>query len=171
MDQQRQLSKEIALGGVLLALALGTLLLAGFIPGIELTLYALSSIYVAILIEKTTPRVGFLFYAASLLLSLLLLPNKLVLIPYGFFFGLYGIVKFYIEKMRKQWLEILLKLLFFNISWGIAYLIFKNLFLGPIVLPDYAIELIYLGAQAFFLLYDAIYTLLIAYLNKRFPNS
>ena len=171
MNRQRQLTKEIALGGLLLALSLVTLLLASFVPGIELTLYAMSSLYVAILIINTSPKTGFIFYAASLLLSLLLLPNKLILIPYGFFFGLYGIAKFYIEKLRKQWLEIAFKLLFFNLSWGTAYLIFGNLFLGTISLPDLAYGFIYFGAQVFFLLYDAIYTLMVAYLQKRFPSA
>lgn len=171
MKQDSQITKTIALGGVLLALQQATLFFASFIPGIEMTLYALSSIYLAILIVQTSPKQGILFYVASLVLSLLFLPNKAMIIPYAFFFGIYGLIKYWIEQIRKPWAEILLKLLFFNVSWIGAYLTFGPLFLGSIELPDFAMGVILAGAQLFFLLYDAIFTLSIAFLINRFPKA
>lgn len=170
MKQDSHIAKSIALGGVLLALQQATLFFASFIPGIEMTLYALSSVYVAILIVHTSPKQGMLFYTTSLILSLLILPNKAMIMPYAFFFGIYGLVKYWIERIRKPWVEVSLKLLFFNFSWIGAYLAFGPLFLGPIELPDLAIGVTLAGAQLFFLLYDAIFTLSIAFLVNRFPK-
>jgi hypothetical protein len=159
-------SKTVALGGVLLALSLVTIFLAGIAPGAELTLYALSSFYVALLILKTSVINGLIFYVASFLLALVLVPNKLAALPYDMFFGYYGIIKFYIEKLDKQLLEIILKLVCFNIIWGIGIYFFKGLILGNINLPEFSNIVLIVGAQLMFLLYDYIYTLVIAYYQK-----
>jgi hypothetical protein len=118
-QQQRLRTKTTALGGIMLALSVVTLFLASFVPGFELTLYAVSSLYTAVMIMETRVKGGGLFYIASSILALLLVPNKAAVLPYLFFFGLYGIVKFYIEKIRKQPVEIILKLVFqYSVSFG-----------------------------------------------------
>jgi uncharacterized membrane protein YedE/YeeE len=170
-QQQRLRIKTTALGGIMLALSVVTLFLASFVPGFELTLYAVSSLYTAVMIMETRVKGGGLFYIASSILALLLVPNKAAVLPYLFFFGLYGIVKFYIEKIRKQPVEIILKLIFFNASIGSGILLFKAAFLGNIHLPEYSNILLVLGAQPLFLLYDYIFTLLIAFYKKRFSKG
>ncbi len=171
MQQHQSLTtKTAALGGIMLALLVATLFLAGFVPGFELTLYAISSLYTAVMILETNSKGGGLFYVASGILALLLVPNKAAILPYLFFFGLYGIVKFYIEKIKIQPVEICLKLLFFNISIGSGILLFKGMFLSNIQLPEYSNILLALGAQLLFLLYDYIFTLLIAFYIRRFSK-
>ncbi|MGI6732994.1 MAG: hypothetical protein ACOX4J_02290 [Anaerovoracaceae bacterium] len=169
-QQQRLRTKTAALGGIMLALLVVTLFLASFVPGIELTLYAISSFYTAVMILETNGKGGGIFYVASGMLALLLIPNKAAVLPYLFFFGLYGIVKFYIEKIRRRPVEIFLKLVFFNISIGSGILLFKSAFLGNIQLPEYSNILLALGAQLMFLLYDYIFTLLIAFYRNRFSQ-
>lgn len=164
-------TKDVALGGVLLALSLATLFIASFIPGVELSLFALSSFYIIIMVIRTSAKGGWIFYAASFLLAFLLIPNKIALIPYGMFFGIYGLIKYYIERIEKQTAEVLLKLLFFNGSWGISFYIFKDVFLGNIKLPDYSPAVLVIGIQVLFLFYDYILTLLIGFYQKRFRNS
>lgn len=168
--QQSQKTKTAALGGILLALSTATLFLAGVIPGVELTLYAVSSVYTAIMILETNGKAGGLFYIASGLMALIILPNKAAVLPYLFFFGIYGVVKYYIEKIGKQPVEICLKLLYFNLSMGVGILLFRTLFLANFQLPDYGNYLLILGAQLVFLLYDYIFTLLIAFYKRRFPK-
>ncbi|MGI6728008.1 MAG: hypothetical protein ACOX4P_05555 [Anaerovoracaceae bacterium] len=168
MKELNSKTKTIALGGVLLALSLVTIFLASFIPGFELTLYALSTFCVVIFIIETKAKGGWLFYGASCLLSLVLIPNKLALLPYIIFFGLYGLIKYYIERIRKQPVEIILKLLFFNGSWGIGLYFFKNLLISNIGLPDYPVIVLIIAAQILFLLYDYILTQLIGFYRNRF---
>ena len=100
-----------------------------------------------------------------------LVTNKAAVLPYLFLFGLNGKVKFYIEKIRKQPVEIILKLVFFNASIGSGILLFKAAFLGNVHLPEYSNILLGLGAQPLFLLYDYIFTLLIAFYKKRFSKG
>ncbi len=169
MVQDRN-TKKVALGGVMLALQMATLFLAGFVPGIELTLYALSSLYAAIIIIETNISGGLLFYIASVLLALLIIPNKAAILPYIFFFGIYAVIKLLIEKIGKQLIEIPLKLVFFNTSIGAGIILFKSMFLGNINLPEYSNLLLVLGGQLLFLLYDYLFTLLVAFYKKRFSR-
>ncbi len=169
--QQSMKTRTAALGGILLALSVATLFFASFVPGVELTIYAISSIYTAIMIIETNSKGGSIFYVASGILAMLLVPNKAAVLPYLFFFGLYGIAKYFIERIGKQTVEIGLKLLFFNISIGAGILLFKTMFLSNFDLPDYANTLLILGGQLLFLLYDYIFTLLIAYYKRRFSKQ
>lgn len=163
-------TKAVAISGIYLALSVVTLFGATIVPGIELTLYALSSFYIAFVVIETSLSAGWLFYIASVLLAFILIPNKNGLIPYVFIFGLYAIIKLYIEKSKKlpQALEVIIKLIFFNGMVALGVIIFGELFLGNIHVPDFAFPVILVGAQIFFLVYDFIFTLVTAfYLNRR----
>lgn len=162
-------TKKIAVGGVLLALSIATLFGATMVPGIELTLYALSSVYVAIIVIEFTPNTGWLFYCASVMISYFLVPNKAGIIPYTIFFGIFSIIKYYIENYKKipQFVEIILKLVFCNLMLGLGYIVFGAVFIGAIHLPKAALPIIIIGAQVFFLAYDYILTLIIGFYLKR----
>lgn len=165
-------TKKIATSGVLLALSIATLFGATFVPGIELTLYALSSAYVAIIILEFSASTGWIFYFASVMLSFILIPNKGALIPYTIFFGIYAMMKYYIERFKKisQPVEVILKLLFFNLMFVLGFQFFGTLFTGTIRIPDFAFPVIIILAQFFFLAYDYILTLVIGYYLKRRPK-
>lgn len=165
-------TKKVVTGGVLLALSAVTLLGASFVPGIELTLYALSSVYVIIMIIEFSPGAGWLFYFASLLLAFVLVPNKIGIVPYAIFFGIYAIVKYYIEKTKRlhQVVEVLLKLVFSNLMFALGFLAFGAAFTGAIQIPDVAFPFLVAGAQVFFLAYDYILTLVIGFYMKRRPK-
>ena len=64
-------------------------------------------------------------YGAVSLLSLFIIPSKLISIAYILIFGSYGFVKYFIEKLRNIPIEIILKLLYFNISSAIIIFIYK----------------------------------------------
>ena len=167
MGKKEGTSKEIAWSGVLLALSLCTLYVASIVPGAELTLYALSSIYSAILIIETREKNGWLFFSASLVLSLMLIPNVVAVLPYALFFGPYGPMKHRIESLKKPGVEILFKLIFFNAMMGAGFLIFGELLWSNLGLPSAPFILLVIGAQVFLLLYDKIFTLCIDYYLRR----
>ena len=86
-------------------------------------------------------------------------------LAYILFFGIYGIIKHYIEKIHKLTYEILLKLLTFNVLLLIIYFI-MTAFIGNIVLP-YSLYIVFILAQIMFLVYDYALTLIITiYFNK-----
>lgn len=155
-------AKKLSLGGILLALLVITLFIESVAPTNKLSLYALSSFYVSIIIAEFGVGRGWMFYFSSCLLSLILVQNKAALIPYVLFFGLYGIIKFYIEKMKNIILEYVLKLLFFNLILGILYLFFKQMLLPGFVAEFPWWTLMILG-QIVFVVYDYVYSLFISY--------
>ena len=166
-------TKKVVTGGILLALSTITLLGATFVPGIELTLYALSSVYAAIIIIEFTVSTGWLFYFASVILAFILVPNVAGLIPYTIFFGIYAMIKYYIENLKKfsQPVEIIIKLLFCNLMFVLGFIFFGTVFTGAIQIPNVALPIILIGAQVFFLAYDYILTLVIGFYLKRRPKA
>lgn len=167
-------TKKIATGGILLALSIATLFAATTVPGIEMTLYALSSVYVAIMIIEFTPNIGWGFYIATVMLSFVLVPNKAALIPYTIFFGIYAVIKYYIENYLKkfpQLAQIILKLVFFNLMFVLGFIFFGSIIVGALHVPDMSLPIILIGAQIFFLAYDYILTLLIGFYMKRVRNQ
>ena len=163
-------AERVALPGILLALNMIVLFGATMLPGIELTLFGVSSIFTAIVLIKISPRVSLVFYIGSALLGLVIMPNKLALIPYIIFFGYYGVVKYCIEKTRhikSQWAEYILKAIVFLASFGIGIFFFKEAVLSGISLPDYPMVIIGAIGVIVFLIYDFAFTIIIAQLKKQ----
>lgn len=162
---------RIALGGICLALAFISVALASFVPGIELTLFAISSLFTAIMIIETGVAGGVLLYVACVLLGLILLPNKLAIIPYAFLFGYYGILKYFMEKIKSGSLQIVIKTIFFATALSIGLLAFASLLASSITLPDYPIWVLIIGGTLLLLLYDMAFTYLINFYFSRFKGQ
>lgn len=152
-------SKYIAKSGILIALTIIILYLSSILPISKLTILTIASCFIPLSIIQTSIKNTILVYIACSLLSFFLLPINTALY-YTFFFGIYGIVKYYIEKIHNLFGEVILKLLFFNILLIVAYAFFKSLLVLPLNLPIIGV---YLIAQAAFLIYDYALTLIITY--------
>ena len=163
----RKKSRIIALGGIFSALCVISLYIAVYIPTNRLFFYSLSSIFVSFIVMEAGVKGGWLFYAATSALSMLIIPNKISLLPYLIFFGTYGIVKCYIESMNLAPLEVILKGIFFLACEGILYILYSKVFIIDIAskLPLYGIFGIFL---IIFFVYDYIYTRIIDYYLKRY---
>jgi len=109
---------------------------------------------------------GWLFYISSGLISLFILQNKLGVVPYISFFGIYGIIKYYIEKLNKRYLEYVLKLLYFNTVLIIAYYAAKEFLLEGTEL-GVPLPLVAILLEIIFIVYDYVYSLFIGYYNSR----
>lgn len=168
---QRANINKITLGAILSAFSLMLLLGAQIIPGVELTFYALASVLPAFMIIEMKGKGGFALYIVVSLLAFFLLPNKLAVIPYIMFFGIYGIIKYYIEKLNSPVMQILAKAVVFMGMFTVAYFFSKGLFFANINLPELATPLLYIGALLMLFLYDAIFTEIInLYLKKIHPH-
>lgn len=164
-------TQNIAIGGICLAGSVLSVFLASIVPGAELTLYAVSSIFVAIMILETGMRGGWMTYGGTILMCLILIPNKLALIPYIFFFGLYGIIKFYAERMRHPVIQLGIKAMTFMMVFGTGYLFFREVFFGNIQLPAFPLPILILAGLAFLFLYDFIFTQLIQIYRRRIRRT
>ena len=152
---------KLALGGICLALTLIFMFAGSIVPGIELTLFAISSLFVAVMILESGVSGAVLLYLAACILGFILVPNKIGIVPYVFLFGYYGIVKYFIEKLPKASSQLIIKAIFFAIIMCIGMLGFKELLLGAVDLPDYPVAILIIAGTVFMMLYDCIYTLII----------
>lgn len=157
-------AKNITLSGILISLTLLILYSTSLIPISTLSILTLASCLIPIAIIRSSVKYGFLVYISSTLLGFFFIPTNL-LIMYGLFFGVYGIVKYYIEKLNKLSIEIILKLIFFNIILSLAFVTFKTLIGGA--LSSLPIWLLFLLAQPIFLIFDYALTLIISFYLDR----
>lgn len=158
-------SKEIAESGVLVGLTLIVLFSTSILSISTLSILTVASCLIPIAIIRTSAKNAILVYISSSILSLILVPTNIA-VYYTFFFGIYGIFKYFIERFRNIYLEILLKLISFNILLGITYLITKT-FLS-FSYPSVSLWLFWIALQVIFLIYDYALTLLISFFLKRF---
>ena len=164
-------TSKLALGGICLALTVVFMFAGSIVPGIELTLFAISSLFTAVMILETDVRGGLILFAGASILGFILVPNKAAVIPYIFFFGYYGILKFYIEKLTKAVLQITVKVLFFAAVMCTGIFGLKELFFAGIDIPNAPAVVLIIGGTAILLLYDYIYTLIINFYIHRIKNK
>ena len=159
-------AKKISLNGILLALAMMSLFAATVLPTSRLSFYALSSFFVAIIIIEFGIKAGWVFYVASCILSLIVIPDKIGLLPYIVFFGLYGLVKFYVEKLCSIVLEYMIKILYFSGCLFLAIYLIKD-FLFKNIEIKFPIWVLVILLEFVFILYDYVYTRFIQYYNEK----
>lgn len=155
------MSKKIAYGGILLALNVILLLLVNVIPMNTLFLLGLASLPIAVVIMELGPGAGIIFYVGSVLLSFIVMVNKSQWILYVFTFGVYGLVKYLIEKDRNFVMEYIMKLVAANILIIITYSILKFFVYIPVNLITIAIF------EIAFIVYDYVYSRFIDYYNEK----
>jgi hypothetical protein len=162
-------SKKISLGGILLALTVITLFAESILPTSKLSLYALSSFFVSVMVIESGVKTGWVFYIASVLLSLIVVQNKIELIPYIAFFGNYGLIKLFIERLRNIFVEYVLKVLYFSAWLTAAVLFFQRFFMEnlKIEFPWWIIIVLF---EVVFIVYDYVYTLFVRYYSVKFKK-
>ncbi|NRY04558.1 hypothetical protein B0H68_003895 [Clostridium beijerinckii] len=100
-------AKYIAENGITIALTLIVLYAASILPVSTLTILTIASCLIPISIIRTSIKNTILVYVASSILSLFLIPTNIA-VYYISFFGIYGIVKYFSEKLRNIPLELFL---------------------------------------------------------------
>lgn len=155
------MSKKVAYGGVLLAVNVILLLLINVIPINTLFIMGLASLPIAIVIMEFGPKSGIAFYIASIVLGFIVMTNKSHWIIYAFTFGIYGLIKYLIEKDKPISLEIALKLIFANVVLVLLYFILKAFVYIPVKWQLIAVF------EVAFIIYDYVYSSFIDYYNHK----
>jgi hypothetical protein len=155
------MSKKIAYSGILLGLNIVLLLISNLISINTMFFMGLASLIISVIVMEYGVNTGVVFYIASIILSFVVMPNKAQWLLYILTFGIYGLVKYFIEKGRPIYTEIILKLIFANLVAVILYLILKNIVIIPINIITIIVY------QVAFLVYDYVYSLFIEYYNEK----
>lgn len=148
-------TRRTALGGVLAAGSLAVLWLACIAPTGSLGVTAVAGLFPMVAVVTSGRPAGFLCWAASAVLGLLLLPDKGVALLYFCFLGLYPVVKSHLEHLPGRVLEWVCKLAYFNLALTLIWFVFRALFLP--MLPTWLEAqtwLIYVVGNVVFVAYD-----------------
>lgn len=161
-------TKNLTIGGISIALSLVILYLSTIISINTIAILTVASSIIPITIIKSDIKTSILVYIITSILSFFFLPINYSLL-YILLFGIYGITKYFIEKINKLPLEIILKLVFFNIMLGIGYLLMDSL-LNMINLR-LSLWILIIIAQFAFLIYDYALTIIISFYLQRIHRN
>ena len=160
-------AKEITFGGIMVALGVLVLYFTTVIPINTLALLTLASCLIPITILRSNLKLGTMVYVATSFISFFILPINYFLM-YALFFGVYGLIKYFIEKIGTMPIEIVIKLIFFNI---ILFLLisFLNSFMVDLKINLPMWQFI-IASEICFLVYDYAITIIISWYIKKFKN-
>lgn len=149
------------------ALTLLFVCMANVLPVLRVTLFFISSIFImGIMLEKMTVQ-AFISFAVVLFLGFLIVPDKAGMFPYMFFFGHYGIFKYFVDAAGGGGRALVLKLVYFNICMALIYFFGGGYLTAQwdfLPLPKWAFLII---GEGVFLVYDRLFTLITGvYFNR-----
>ena len=152
--------KKLVVAGVLAALSVIILYLGCAIEVLDLTMSAIVSLLVVVIVIEMGYKYAWLTYIATSILSIIILPQKSPAIFYACFMGFYPIIKSYLERINSALVRWIIKLVVGNAALALMFIL-MSLFLpdefegGWLMLVTY-----FLGIIAF-LMYDVALSKLI----------
>ena len=149
-------TRKIALTGILSAFIVIVLFLESIVPTGRLGFYVLAGFILSVVMLEAGVKWAWAAYVVTCASGLLLIPEKLNVL-YVLFFGIYAILKFHIESLRKPWLEILLKFAAFNLFLWPAWSIAKG-FLPSSLTEGTMVIVAGIILQVVFAIYDILFT-------------
>jgi len=147
-------TKKITYSALFTALSVAILSLASLFEVADLTISMFASAILLLAMIELGDRYGFMIYAATSFLSLLLLPSKFIAAVYLVFTGLYPLIKRFFDKTPRLVL-VLLKLVYFNAALTAALLLARFLF-GVEDLAGWLLVFYYVIANLSFWLFDIL---------------
>lgn len=171
MAAERRDNRDIALGGILAALAVAILWLGSMLPGYAIPTAAVAGLVSAVAVLKRGLGLSAAVFAVSAFLGMILLPQKFPAIWYLLLFGHYPILKSLAERLPKRVLEWGMKASVYAVAFVAVRFLFRDVFMGLQdfwLLPDAAWFAI--GMVVFFL-YDIGCSRLIGLYLRRFCRN
>lgn len=156
-------AKAMAFGGLAIALSIVCMALGSVIESNTLFLLAAASYFVGIIIREFGVKTGAAFYAADVLLGLLIAPNKFYVLSYAAM-GLYILLIEAFWRLLgskaygapKRWLFWLIKYAVFNLLYIPALVLFPELFFSRGLSAPWMAGVL-LAGQAGLFVYDQAY--------------
>ena len=130
---RRNQAAPIALGGIFASLAVVIMCFGGMIPAATFICPMLCMLLLSVVIKRCSSRIGWAWYGAVAILSLLLSADKEAAAVFVFL-GYYPILKPKLDKMRLKWLW---KLILFNVAILLLYWLLLHVFGVAQVIEDF----------------------------------
>lgn len=157
-------AKELTVSAALTALTIVILYLNLLLPISTISILTLASALIPVALIRGSIKSSILVYISSSIIGFFMLPINITLL-YVLFFGIYGIIKYFIEKINKLPIEIILKIIFFNIILSLSIFVFNSFV--EIEITKLPMTLLFIVAQPVFLIYDYALSLLISFYLDR----
>ena len=158
-------ASSIAKGGILVALTILILYMGNILKFISMFLLCVASALITLSILKIDIKTTILVYLASTVLSFFIIPDKTICVYYALLFGPYGLIKLYIEKKNNASIEIVFKLLYFNIVGFMIFFIFKTLFITNMEIKSSLLILLLMYNISCFI-FDYVLTVFVNFSSK-----
>jgi uncharacterized membrane protein (GlpM family) len=140
------------------AMSLLFLYLASVLPTMRIAMYFLSSVFVMGLVIEEEIGLAVVMYIGVSLMSLLLMPNILRVLPYVLFFGHYGIGKYYIQsRIKDKVAAYIIKLIYYNVAVALVYLLAQQIIFEDVLDSGIAFWLFVVLAEVAFVIYDFLF--------------
>ena len=159
--RKQSFDKRIVVTGVLVALSVIILYLGCAIEVLDLTMSAIVSLLVVVVVIEMGYKYAGFAYLATSILSLLLLPQKSPAIFYTCFMGFYPIIKSHVERINSAILRWTVKLVVGNIAL-VAMFLLLSLFVPDEFVGGWILVGTYILGLVAFVMYDIALTKLIS---------
>lgn len=174
----KKTSYKVALGGIVSALSLVTMIMSSLFPGLEYAIPAFAGILLIIIVIEIGLGWAFLTYAGLALLTFFIVPNKEAGLLFITFMGYYPILKSVLEtKIKLRPLQWASKLAVFNAAVILYYKLVMLLVSSPELSESieefgrYALPILLAAANIVFVIYDIAVTSLITSYVKWFRRK
>ncbi|MCD8052388.1 MAG: hypothetical protein LUE89_12060 [Clostridiales bacterium] len=167
MEERRRRLRQVALCAMLSAVTLTLLLIASFLPSGRMGLSAVSGLAVAVAVCAVGYGGGLSCYVVSGVLGLLLLPSKEVAVYYCLCFGVYPVVKAWIEARKNLVLEWVMKLAVGNVLMLAVYWVLQKLLQITLTFRGVGSWALLAVGNVVFVCYDIAFSQIMTYVQQR----
>ena len=158
MPRFHRTAHRVSLTAMFAAMSLLFLYLASVLPTMRIAMYFLSSVFVMGLVIEEEIGLAILMFIGVSLMSLLLMPDITRVLPYVFFFGHYGIGKYYIQtRIKDKIAAYVVKLIYYNVAVALVYLLARELIFKDVAFAESMFWLFVVLAEVAFVIYDFLY--------------
>lgn len=158
MPRFHRTAHRVSLTAMFAAMSLLFLYLASVLPTMRVAMYFFSSVFVMGLVIEEEIGLAIMMFIGVSLMSLLLMPDIMRVLPYVFFFGHYGIGKYYIQtRIKDKVAGYILKLIYYNVAVALVYLLAKELILSDVTFAESMFWLFVVLAEVAFVIYDFLF--------------
>lgn len=161
-------TKKLTLSSILVAMGVVFMLIGSFVEVMDLSVCAAASLITVFIYLEIGPSYAFMAYLATSVIGFIIIPAKLMPIEYLLVFGIYPLLKAFVEKLPK-WSWLPLKLVFVNAVIWILFAVCE-LFLGvPFFEGDnfFWKAMFYLFMNVTFIVYDIFITVMVRFYYDR----
>ena len=171
VSSDRKRASRVALGGLLTGLGVVSMYLGSFIEVLDLTVAVIASLFCIVAVIEMNKKWALAIYAATAILSVLLIPNKFPAAVYLLFAGYYPILKEILEgRIRLRAPAYAIKLAIFNIAFAAIAAVSVFILRLPVEKGVMLIALAVLGNLTFVVYDFALTRLITTYIVRLRPR-